>query len=780
MDRLIDASFSLLDYDGDLKGFSRHGKGKQEWPGFAAIKGRWSNNKLNGNAQLWFKNFPLTIYADYNDNCPEDASINFGDGELKLDVKVDKDMYIQSGIIAVNKDFEFHFKIIDGKADNFVLMQNGEALDHSEYLKHGALEYPLNPQNTLFLGFNTNTLLVELYNLDEYKTRFENCYQINLRTNCYMVLNYEQGELIDLQQVLDFGKAIPAVKRYWVRNEDEEEDSIHYADGSVLTNKAGEDISKLVYKGVDSYITGRKRDDKLRGEVDVVIDGKYAIPAEMKEEGLIFKNPQKLFKTIESVKDQTLEEYNENLLNGYAKYEYGNGTVYEGYFLNDFVYCHKDSLLSCLHNANKSRNPDLEAFLIKVSRFEGIIQNGKIEGKAKVRYKNGVLYEGYYDDYFLKTGTAIEFASNGDLYSGEFKNDMYNGFGKLFKPDKPLELGIFENNSLKLRFDMDNLDQNVIDKIKSDYVKEKSINHQKVQEVVEKNTFKPETGEEKVTKERDEKLQKIIEQEKTKKIDEAKKLIEELQKEMIVKKIFSFKNGYAYHGKIKGNDIVDNERGDIIDPEGNRIPVMYKYIKELNLGSFRSMDKKIVFIYKIETKELARIELNREAEIFEQSGKESALVASIVRSKLTENGESSHNNTAFDEESVKEKNNELISENDGISNLVVQEDTEEANLESNVYLEDEQIDKNDNNGNFNGSNNNDQTDNVQQEIKYDKNPFVKNQFFTIIEDPIEDESGIDQSAIREEYYKKMINDAKKDDNDEKVDEFKYQTFQGDE
>lgn len=774
MDRLTTASFSLLDYDGDITGFNRQGQGKQDWPGFCSIDGKWTNNKLNGSSRVIFKNFPLTIYGDFKNNIMFNASINFGDGEFKLDVKLNKDMFIESGIMGFSKDFEFHFKLSNSKVENIVLIRNGETLDHSAYLIEGVLQYPLNPQNSLFFGFDVQRMVVELYNLDEYKARCDSCYLINLRLNCYVISNYEDGEIAGLQQVLDFGKAIPSIKKYWLRVDEEEEDSIHYADGSVLTNKSGETTAKMIYKGVDSYITGHKRDDRLRGPVDIVIDGKYSLSAEMKDEGLVFKDPRKLFKTIDNVKDQTLDEYNEDLLNGYAKYDYANGTVYEGFFLNDFVYCHKDSLLSCLHNMNKPRNPDLEAFIAKISRFEGVIQDGKILGKAKARYRNGTLYEGFYDAYFLKTGTAVEFANNGDLYSGEFKNDMFNGFGKLFKPDQPLSIGIFEDNVLKLKFDMENLDQNIIDKLKHDYEKVQTINEQKIQEVVEQKTFKPGNEEERLKNDRDEKLQKLVEDEKQRKLEEAEKLIQELQREMVVKKIFSFKNGYAYHGKIKGNNILDNEMGDIIDPEGNRIPVMYKYIKDLNIGSFRSLNKKLVFIYKIETKELARVELNREAQEIEHPQNDQTVLKSLIRSQISQQDEPSSSHTIFEDDSSKDRAKDIISDTDGISNLIVHEDTEKANLESNVYLEDENLIDTDKEGQIYHREEIEGKNVIVQSQTDKNNPFLKNKFFTIMEDPIENESGIDQSALREDYYKRVIEEAKIGQ-DEEI-EFKSQTL----
>lgn len=760
MDRFINAGFSLLDYDGDLSGFLRNGKGKQDWPGFCSISGRWSQNKLSGNGKLSFKHFPLDIFGEFRDNILSDVNMTMGEGELKLDVKVNRDFFIESGIIALEKNHEFHFKIANSKIETYVLKHNGEILNIDQYIKDGVLEYPLNPQKSLFFGFNVQSLTVELYSMDPNKQRFDDCHQIHLRTNCFAIFSYEQGRMVGLQQVLDLGKNLPSVKRYWLENEQEEEDIIYLANGSVMTNKAGDIRAKLIYKGVDSYMMGQKRDDKLRGTVDIFIDGKYTIQADMRDEGLLFTEPQKLFKTIDNVKDQTLDEHDDNLLNGYSKYEYSNGIVYEGFFLNDFIYCHKDSLLSCLNNINKPRHLDLEAFLLKVSSFEGVVQNGKIFGKAKVKYKNSTLYEGFYDEYFLKTGNAVEFASNGELYSGEFKNDTFNGLGKLFRPDVPLEIGIFEDNKIKLRFDMDNLDQTLIDKLKADIVKEKTVTEQKIKELVEQKKFVPAENEENARREREAKMQQMIEEERNKKIEEANRMVRELQKKIVVVKIFSFKNGFAYHGKIKGDTIVDGERGDIIDPEGNRIPVLYRYIKELGLGSFRSINKKFVFIYKLETKEIAKIELNREAENVAEEENPFTFIRSVIRSQISAQDDVVSKDTVYEDEDSKEKTKEAVSDHDGVSNLVVHEDTNEANLESNVYLEDEKLNESQKEGGFTEEVHVDFTVSPPIDHQIGKDAFLKNKFSTIVEDPIENESAINQSTIRNDYYKDTINSFK--------------------
>jgi len=79
-------------------------------------------------------------------------------------------------------------------------------------------------------------------------------------------------------------------------------------------------------------------------------------------------------------------------MNGYNSLNYRNGITYEGYFLNDFIYCHKDSLMSCLKGLPEENKLDIGEFFLKVKKFEGEIIDCKIKGKAKVLYKNNDLY----------------------------------------------------------------------------------------------------------------------------------------------------------------------------------------------------------------------------------------------------------------------------------------------------------------------------------------------------------------------------------------------------
>ena len=101
------------------------------------------------------------------------------------------------------------------------------------------------------------------------------------------------------------------------------------------------------------------------------------------------------------------EENKEKKLNGFNKVEYPDGSVYQGYLIDDHVYCHKDTLPSCFYKQeeenvelgpNATRKDSIVRFLTEVDKFEGKIMNWKIDGVAKIRYNNGNVYKGRFNE----------------------------------------------------------------------------------------------------------------------------------------------------------------------------------------------------------------------------------------------------------------------------------------------------------------------------------------------------------------------------------------------
>lgn len=70
-------------------------------------------------------------------------------------------------------------------------------------------------------------------------------------------------------------------------------------------------------------------------------------------------------------------------------------------------------------------------------------------------------------------------------------------------------------------------------------------------------------------------------------------ILNALKTEVEMLTIFHFINGFAFHGYVKGNNIVDNSSGTIMNnTTQENIEVTYKYIPSIKSGSFKSKDEK--------------------------------------------------------------------------------------------------------------------------------------------------------------------------------------------
>lgn len=119
--------------------------------------------------------------------------------------------------------------------------------------------------------------------------------------------------------------------------------------------------------------------------------------------------------------------------------------------------------MSSLSGLGKNRKYDLEEFMKRIKKFEGTIFDGKILGEANVLFSNGEIYKGHFDEKFMKTGYGLNLTSGKSvqLYSGNFKNNLYHGFGKVFKNRDEFTLGYYEEGKMLMQFDIDNMDTNL-------------------------------------------------------------------------------------------------------------------------------------------------------------------------------------------------------------------------------------------------------------------------------------------------------------------------------
>ena len=284
--------------------------------------------------------------------------------------------------------------------------------------------------------------------------------------------------------------------------------------------------------------------------------------------------------------------------------------------MNDFVYCQKDLLPSSLTNLYKHKHPEFDEFFSRIHTFEGMIDQWNIIGQAKVKYKTNDIYVGKYSDHYHREGQAIQIQSDGRLYVGEFQRDQYNGIGKLIDTGI-LEMGYFRDGKLKIPFDIDNIGTGVINAIRAlmARTRDADINEAELKRMLEENRYavtNEELERQHLQEAEELRIRLMVNEAQKKKMKDEQKILDQLSHKIVIETIFTFKNKWAYHGKVMGNFIVDHDEGDIIDPSGRRIPVRFKALNDFEVGTFKSKDNKHLFMFKYSVRILTDIEIDNE------------------------------------------------------------------------------------------------------------------------------------------------------------------------
>ena len=81
------------------------------------------------------------------------------------------------------------------------------------------------------------------------------------------------------------------------------------------------------------------------------------------------------------------------------------------------------------------------------AKMEGDWKNGKLEGKSKIEFTSGAIYEGNMIQG-IKNGIGKYIFSNGNYYEGSWKNDKQNGAGKYVTKTGYSEEGKYINDTL--------------------------------------------------------------------------------------------------------------------------------------------------------------------------------------------------------------------------------------------------------------------------------------------------------------------------------------------
>ena len=172
------------------------------------------------------------------------------------------------------------------------------------------------------------------------------------------------------------------------------------------------------------------------------------------------------------------EEGEDEMVTGFSKVKYDDGSYYQGYLIEDYVYCHKDVLPTCFFKVQKEDNTQfalgptstkqdaIVRFLSEVEKFKGKIHNWRVDGIAQIKYHNGNVYKGRFNEMWKEQGNGLLIYASGDVYKGGFKDGQVEGFGKLVTRQQGMRSGYFSNGELKVEIgDEDEMTYDEYDKI---------------------------------------------------------------------------------------------------------------------------------------------------------------------------------------------------------------------------------------------------------------------------------------------------------------------------
>lgn len=116
--------------------------------------------------------------------------------------------------------------------------------------------------------------------------------------------------------------------------------------------------------------------------------------------------------------------------NGYGKYQFNNGDIYEGEWNNDKI------------------NGKGKYIYLDGSYNEGEFKENKLNGNGiYFDYKNDLKIVGYFKDGKLQNGKVKYIYGSGDLYEGEIKDYKFDGFGKYIFSNKSYYEGDWVNHT---------------------------------------------------------------------------------------------------------------------------------------------------------------------------------------------------------------------------------------------------------------------------------------------------------------------------------------------
>ena len=138
------------------------------------------------------------------------------------------------------------------------------------------------------------------------------------------------------------------------------------------------------------------------------------------------------------------EETNWIKRGGKCKVTYVNGCIFEGTFDDEKVKQGPGTYIWMGPGADEDSEP------VEKARFEGNYKDGLKDGFGKMTFPNGDIYEGEWKENVINGEGSYTYKKTGDIYSGSWVNGKKSGEGIYeFSKDSSMMKGTWEDGNIK-------------------------------------------------------------------------------------------------------------------------------------------------------------------------------------------------------------------------------------------------------------------------------------------------------------------------------------------
>lgn len=592
--RLLASDYSLANFEGGLSGIERSGPGEQRWPGVAVLSSEFVGGMPSGTSVLKMEGLGVWVEGRVLEGRLAEGKLVSPGFNFRYEGKFSDDVLPVSGIFFFERDVNVHFvseggelkKILAFKGETPIALgsQNEVTIPLEGVLKsrvvvrkkEGRISFERTTDRLLF-GFEIDlkgrTLSYnERNNLDyadsEPRTEFRT---LKIDASPFLEIRDISGGVDSTRSIFSSGLSSSRDNR----------------NGTILHRVNESDVSLLCDK---------------EGKATLFTGGEKISGGTLEGEKLVFENWPDLLTGL-ARRGRAAEPPNREKMNGFSSLTLPSGLTYSGFFLNDTVHCHKDLFMTCLSGFRQ--NSALDEFASRVKKIEGVIIDGKIEGRAKVQYLNGEHYHGTFNKLFQRHGKG-QLLQKDKLFIGGFAYDRLHGIVRVLDSQNEFFLGQFEEGQLKRKFEIDELSPNDIAELEASIPKAQGV----LPSVLTPSLPNGSSGNSSTSQEKSLFDAIISKQMEAQLQAEMQTQLDSLTKQTQFKTIYSFRNGYSYYGTFVGDKIMENEMGELICPDSTKYKVRFKMTQDFGVGCFRSVDGQHVFLFKPEDRIISHVELD--------------------------------------------------------------------------------------------------------------------------------------------------------------------------